>query len=69
MISKERVEAIEESTTGAELFENVAEAFEAYGFSSIGESNVITPVEITQADYEELPSPDSSSNIYLVTDG
>lgn len=69
MISRERVEAIEESTTGAELFENVAAAFEVYGFDSIGGANIVTPMEITQAEYDELPSPDSSSYIYLVTDG
>ena len=69
MISESRIEKIEESVTGAELFENIIDAFSVYGFNNIDGSNIVTPLEITQADYDELPSPDTSSYIYLVTDG
>lgn len=67
MISEDKIRAIEEATTGAELFDLIADAFEACGFGSIGGSNIVTPVEINKTDYEALPSPDASSNIYLVT--
>lgn len=69
MISESRIEKIEESVTGAELFENIIDAFSVYGFDDIDGNNIVTPLEITQADYDELPSSDTSSYIYLVTDG
>lgn len=69
MISTEQVAAIEESVTGAELFANIIQAFSAYGFGDIGGSNIVIPTEITQAEYDALPTPDETNNIYLITDG
>ena len=69
MISEQRIKDIEEASTGTELFEAIASAFESYGFGAIGSSDSLTPTEITLSEYEELPIPDGTSYIYLVTDG
>lgn len=69
MISENHIKNIEEANTGEVLFEAIAEAFESFGFSSIDSQSLATPIEITQSEYDELPSPDLTNNIYLVTDG
>ncbi len=69
MISENHIKNIEEANTGEVLFEAIAEAFESLGYASIGSQTSITPVEITQSDYDELPDPDLNNNIYLITDG
>lgn len=68
MISEQQIKSIEEASTGTELFEAIASTFESFGFSSIGRASNVTPLEVTKAEYDEVPVPDPSSYIYLVTD-
>ena len=68
MITEERIKAIEEASTGTELFEAIADAFESFGYASIGSASNVTPLEVTKAEYDEVPVPDTSGYIYLVTD-
>lgn len=67
MISEELIRDIEEAGNGYELVAAIVAAFMG-GHYGIGSSS-ITISEITQAQYEQLPDPDTSTNIYLVTDG
>ena len=68
MISEQRIKTIEEATTGTELFESIASAFESFGFDSIGSASGVTPLEVTQAEYDEIQNPEQTGYIYLVTD-
>ena len=68
-MNEEYIERIEEAVTGEELFRNVARAFRSLGVPEDLETNVANPVELTQAEFDELTDPLPQNNLYFITDG